>query len=444
LGSLASVIGNSAGTGTLLKTASASLAQGVGLDPAVVALFNGQNNTAQPGKPKAYLNVLFFDEQFKMDANASQYRQVGTGTMNPANPGQIGFMAGSAALAKKSGYCYIYISNESNDLVYFDNFTLAHERSSLMEETHYYPFGLTMAGISSKAAGKLENKFDFNGQERQEGEFSDGSGLDAYDFNARMYDPQIGRFMQIDPLAEYMRRWSPYSFAFDNPIRFADPTGRQPTDSTGIVRPTVTTGVDDNGEYNDVGNVTVTAKRRPSSTTNFVHGALDIIGFFDPFGIADGLNAVIYLAEGDYKNAALSAISIIPFADGVKALKYADEAADLVQGVVRYEDEVREIVHKNLDEVEEGIIYLRKDKTGGIDDYIGQAKSEERFAKRQQEHARNHPDADFEFTIVDRGKPGKDLTVKEQNHIDTRGGARTKKNPNGKLSNQRNPGKKYK
>ena len=134
LGSLASVIGNSAGSGTLLKTASASLAQGVGLDPAVVALFNGQNNTAQPGKPKAYLNVLFFDEQFNMDANASQYRQVGTGTMNPANPGQIGFMAGSAALAKKSGYCYIYISNESNDLVYFDNFTLAHERSSLMEE----------------------------------------------------------------------------------------------------------------------------------------------------------------------------------------------------------------------------------------------------------------------------------------------------------------------
>jgi hypothetical protein len=147
LGSLASVIGNSAGSGTLLKTASASLAQGVGLDPAVVALFNGQNNTAQAGKPKAYLNVLFFDEQFKMDANASQYRQVGTGTMNPANPGQIGFMAGSAALAKKSGYCYIYISNESNDLVYFDNFTLAHERSSLMEETHYYPCPAGQAGV---------------------------------------------------------------------------------------------------------------------------------------------------------------------------------------------------------------------------------------------------------------------------------------------------------
>jgi hypothetical protein len=77
-----------------------------------LSFFNNQNNNPAPGKPKAYLNVLFFDEQFKMDANASLFRQVGTGRMNPNNPGQIGFMAGSAALAKKSGYCYIYISNE--------------------------------------------------------------------------------------------------------------------------------------------------------------------------------------------------------------------------------------------------------------------------------------------------------------------------------------------
>jgi RHS repeat-associated protein len=228
LGGLSSVIGNSPGAGGLLKTASTTLAQGVGLDPMVVSFFTNQNNNPVAGRPKAYLNVLFFDEQFTMDADASKYRQVGTGTMNPNNPGQIGFMAGDAALAKKSGYCYIYISNESDDLVYFDNFTLSHERSSLMEETHYYPFGLTMAGISSKAAEKLENKFKYNGKEEQRQEFSDGSGLDWMDYGARMYDAQIGRWNHIDPLAEKFYDVSPYNCALNNPIVFIDPDGQSP------------------------------------------------------------------------------------------------------------------------------------------------------------------------------------------------------------------------
>ena len=162
---------------------------------------SSQSNAA-PLKPKAFINVIFFDEQFK----AVDYRVSIVGD-NSAIKDHYADLQNLAVL--KNGFVYIYCSNETPVDVFFDNIQVVHNRGAILEETHYYPFGLTMAGISSKAAGSLENKKQkFQGQE-----FTNDFDISMYEFKYRMDDCQTGRFWQVDPLADKYVYNSTYAFS---------------------------------------------------------------------------------------------------------------------------------------------------------------------------------------------------------------------------------------
>lgn len=94
----------------------------------------------------------------------------------------------------------------------------------ILEESNYFPFGLKHEGYNYMPP--TNNFYKYNGKELQS-----ELGLNFYDYGARNYDPSLGRWMNIDPLAETSRRFSPYTYALNNPVFFIDPDGMEAQDN---------------------------------------------------------------------------------------------------------------------------------------------------------------------------------------------------------------------
>src|SRR5690606_12610637 len=155
-------------------------------------------------------------------------------------PTAEGYVAATESNEIANPFIYNYVYNYTDHL---GNIRLSYTRDpvsgelEIMEENHYYPFGLKHAVYAApKQMYKLdeeeenlarptyvyetEYQYKYNGKEWQ-----DELGFNIYDFEARMYDPTTGRTTTQDPLANTFAHQSPYSFFNNNPIYFKDPTG---------------------------------------------------------------------------------------------------------------------------------------------------------------------------------------------------------------------------
>lgn len=120
----------------------------------------------------------------------------------------------------QNGYLIAWVSYESTSAnrVFFDDFNVQLVEGTVLQQDNYYAFGLTFNSYTSGT----ENKYKYNGMEEQ----PETGWYQPQEF--RMYDPEIGRFLMIDPVIKYHE--SGYAWNTNNPISYPDPLGSDSTE----------------------------------------------------------------------------------------------------------------------------------------------------------------------------------------------------------------------
>jgi RHS repeat-associated protein len=157
------------------------------------------SGTPDAGTPAAYLNYILYDANFN-------YLDAGFEPVTSAAASGFIKVSFTSLPINQRGYMYIYVSNETMDdvNVHFDDLKITHHKSRILQMDDYYPFGLTFNSYTRPSAKK--NDWKFQGQEHD-----DITGWDQ--FKWRNHQPDIGRFFNVDPLAEDYYYNSPYAFS---------------------------------------------------------------------------------------------------------------------------------------------------------------------------------------------------------------------------------------
>lgn len=281
---MAAIAGGTAPAGTVVDGGLAgSLGNGTFPFPSVLVR-NNDNGTG----PKGYLNYLVFDRNYVYKDGgfrrlSTTARETGTDTPHE----RLAFDGASQILIKEPGYVYIWLSNENETAVevYFDDFKVTHTKSPVIQEDDYYPFGLTFNSYSRESSAKNNNLY--NGKELQ-----DELNLGWYDYQARQYDPAIGRWIAIDPLADLSRRWSSYTYCYNSPLLFIDPDGMfgDYYDSDG--KHLGNDGIDDKKVY-----LAESVKRNEEGIVTEASGSTDLGVTHDDF--ATSANVVMHESSGN-------------------------------------------------------------------------------------------------------------------------------------------------
>jgi RHS repeat-associated protein len=183
--------------------------------PNYINIYQGiKNGVTDNTRPRAYLNYILFDEDMRIVGEMSgAYQATGNGTWATVG-------TSSPMTIPANGFLAVYLSNESQNIacancadVYFDQLSVRVTEGKLKEESHYYPHGLPIAGMGSAASGFVENKKRYQGND-----FNRELGLNWMNFHNRQYDPQIGRFLSVDPAAEATFSLSPYTAMNNDPV----------------------------------------------------------------------------------------------------------------------------------------------------------------------------------------------------------------------------------